>query len=64
MYTVKEVAQMQGCSETIIYRHIRNHKELNPYVFKEHGKTMINKQGFEILKELMKPINTVDTQEI
>lgn len=54
MITVKDFAKMQGCSETIIYRHIRNHKtELGEDIQKANGKTWITDQGVEFLRSLM-----------
>lgn len=54
MITVKDFAQMQGCSETIIYRHIRKHKtELGDNIQKRNGKTWITEDGVEFIRNLM-----------
>ena len=54
MIAVKDFAQMQGCSETIIYRHIRKHKtELGDNIQKRNGKTWITEDGVEFIRGLM-----------
>lgn len=63
MYSVKEIAQLQGCSETIIYRHIRNHKELKEHTTKSHNRTMISEQGFQLIRDLMQETAPVVVSE-
>lgn len=54
MVTIKDFAAQQGCSETIVYRHIRNHKEaLGDRVQKAHGKTWLTDEGAEYIRSLM-----------
>lgn len=54
MITVKDFAAQYGCSETIVYRHIRNHKDaLGDRVQKQHGKTWLTDEGAEYIRGLM-----------
>ena len=54
MITVKDFAAQNGCSETIVYRHIRNHKEaLGDRVQKAHGKTWLTDDGADYIRGLM-----------
>ena len=67
MITIKDFAAQQGCSETIVYRHIRNHKEaLGDRVQKAHGKTWITDEGAEYIRSLMTqaPIVVSETSDI
>lgn len=53
--SIKDFANQQGCSETIVYRHIRNYKnELGNNVRKAHGKTWLTVEGAEYIRGLMK----------
>lgn len=66
MITVKDFAAMYGCSEAIVYRHIRNHKEdLGDRVQKEHGKTWLTDEGADYIRGLMKqaPVVVSETSE-
>lgn len=66
MISIKDFAKGQGCSETIVYRHIRNNKkELGSNVQKLHGKTWLTDEGAELIRSLMKqqPIVISDTNE-
>lgn len=52
--TAKEFAAQQGVSDSIIYRHIRNHKEaLGDRVFKRGKATWLTEEGQAYIKELM-----------
>ena len=54
MITVKDFAKQQGCGESIVYRHIRNHKEqLGDRVQKMHGKTWLTDEGADYIRSLM-----------
>ena len=67
MISVKDFATQQGCSEAIIYRHIRNHKEaLGDRVQKAHGKTWITDEGADYLRGLMKqqPITIMEASDV
>lgn len=67
MITIKDFAVQQGCSETIVYRHIRNHKEaLGDRVQKAHGKTWLTDEGAEYIRSLMTqaPIVVSETSDI
>ncbi len=51
---VKDFAQDMGCSQSIIYRHIRNHaEELGDMVIKESKRTWITDKGQEFIRKLM-----------
>lgn len=66
MISIKDFAKGQGCSETIVYRHIRNNKkELGSNVQKLHGKTWLTDEGAELIRSWMKqqPIVISDTNE-
>lgn len=66
MISIKDFAKGQGCSETIVYRHIRNNKkELGSNVQKLHGKTWLTDEGAELIRSLMKqqPLVISDTNE-
>ena len=55
MISVRDFANQQGCGESIIYRHIRNHKTaLGDRVQKSHGKTWLTDEGAEYIRGLMK----------
>ena len=67
MITIKDFAAQQGCSETIVYRHIRNHKEaLGDRVQKTHGKTWLTDEGAEYIRSLMTqaPIVVSETSDL
>lgn len=67
MITIKDFAAQQGCSETIVYRHIRNHKDaLGDRVQKAHGKTWLTDEGAEYIRSLMTqaPIVVSETSDI
>lgn len=54
MITIKDFAREQGCGESIVYRHIRNHKEeLGDRVQKVHGRTWLTDDGVNYIKNLM-----------
>ena len=60
MITVKDFAAQQGCGESIIYRHIRNHKEqLGDNIQKINRKTWITDEGQQYLKQLLTKNNTL-----
>lgn len=64
--TVKEFAEKMGCGESIIYRHIRNHKEeLEGSVSKEGNKTYLSDEAQAFLEELMykKPLQSEELLE-
>lgn len=64
MISIKDFAQAQGCSETIVYRHIRNNKkELGSNVQKSHGKTWLTDEGAEYIRSLMKQQPVVVSEE-
>ena len=51
---VKEFAQQQGVSDSIIYRHIRNHKtELGSWVVKKSKATWLTEEAQAYLRSLM-----------
>ena len=55
MISIRDFAAQQGCGESIIYRHIRKHKEaLGDRVQKAHGKTWLTDEGAEYIRALMK----------
>ncbi len=54
MISVKEFAFENKVSESIIYRHIRNHKEaLGENVRRQHGRTWLTDEGVSFIKSLM-----------
>lgn len=54
MITIKDFARQQGCGESIVYRHIRNHREeLGDRVQKLHGRTWLTDEGVDYIKNLM-----------
>lgn len=54
MISVKEFAFENKVSESIVYRHIRNHKEeLGDRVQKAHGRTWLTDEGVNFIKNLM-----------
>lgn len=54
MISVKEFAFENKVSESIVYRHIRNHKdELGEWVQKAHGRTWLTDEGVNFIKNLM-----------
>lgn len=54
MITIKDFAREQGCGESIVYRHIRNHREeLGDRVQKVHGRTWLTPEGVQYIKNLM-----------
>lgn len=60
MITIKDFAAKRGCSETIVYRHIRKHREeLGENVQKNHGKTFLTPEGESFILGLMKIDATV-----
>lgn len=60
MITIKDFAREQGCGESIVYRHIRNHKEeLGDRVQKLHGRTWLTPEGVSYIKNLMTQHNTI-----
>lgn len=64
MISVRDFANQQGCGESIIYRHIRNHKkELGDRVQKSHGKTWLTDEGAEYIRSLMKQQPVVVSEE-
>ena len=64
MITVRDFAIQQGCGESIIYRHIRNHKaDLGDRVQKSHGKTWLTDEGAEYIRGLMKQQPMVVSEE-
>lgn len=61
---VKDFAKELGCSESIIYRHIRNHKEeLGDRIVKKAKQTWITEEGQDFIRGLMiqQPIVVSDT---
>ena len=59
---VKDFASERGVSESIIYRHIRNHREeLGENVYKEGKSTYITEEGQAFIRSLMfdQPVNDV-----
>lgn len=60
MITIKDFAREQGCGESIVYRHIRNHKEeLGDRVQKAHGRTWLTDEGVNYIKNLMTQHTTI-----
>lgn len=54
MITVKDFAKQQGCGESIVYRHIRQHREeLGDMVQKLNRKTWLTDEGQEFIRGLM-----------
>lgn len=54
MISVKEFAFENKVSESIVYRHIRNHKEaLGENVQRQHGRTWLTDEGVSFIKSLM-----------
>ena len=54
MITIKDFAKERGCSESIIYRHIRNNREaLGDNVVRENNKTWLTDEGAEYIRGLM-----------
>ena len=67
MITIKDFAAQQSCGESIVYRHIRNHKEdLGDRVQKIHGKTWLTAEGAEYIRSLMtqQPINVYNADAL
>ena len=67
MITVKDFATQQGCGESIIYRHIRNHKEaLGDRVQKQNGRTWLTDEGADYIRGLMKqaPVVISETSDV
>lgn len=59
---VKDFASERGVSESIIYRHIRNHREeLGENVYKKGKSTYITEEGQAFIRSLMfdQPVNDV-----
>lgn len=64
MFSVKEFAEQQGCSETIVYRHLRTYAdELGETVVKDHGKTWLKPEACDILRSKMKPKASVGSPD-
>lgn len=62
LLNVKNFASERGVSESIIYRHIRNHRdELGENVFKKGKSTYITEEGQAFIRSLMfdQPVNDV-----
>lgn len=51
---VKDFAKELGCSDSIVYRHIRNHREeLGDRIIKKAKQTWITEEGQEFIRSLM-----------
>lgn len=67
MITVKDFAKQQGCGESIVYRHIRQHREeLGDMVQKLNRKTWLTDEGQEFIRGLMiqQPLTVIESSEV
>lgn len=64
MYSVAEIANLCGVSTVAVYKKIKKLNNIEKFIVKEHNKTMIMEEGYELIKGSLQVNKQIITSEI